>query len=53
MRGNYLGSIRHYFGTGKEAFYLDESVKFFNERRIALGDDNSMIDDDEIFDVLS
>ena len=53
VRGNYLGAIKAYFGIGKEKFYLDEGIALFNERRNELGDENSMLDEDELFDVLN
>ena len=33
VRGNYYGSIKIYFGIGKEEFYLSEGVQFFINRK--------------------
>jgi len=38
VRNDYLGAIKAYFGIGKEKFYLEEGIAFFNERRNELGD---------------
>lgn len=48
-----MGAIKAYFGILKEKFYFDEGIALFNERRIELKDWNSMLDEDELFDVLN
>ncbi len=48
-----MGAIKAYFGILKEKFYFDEGITLFNERRIELKDWNSMLDEDELFDVLT
>lgn len=53
LKGNYLGAIKAYFGILKEKFYFDEGIALFNKRRIELKDWNSMLDEDELFDVLN
>ncbi len=50
MRGNYFKSITTFFGTGKEQFYFEESIKYFTERKEQLKDNTSMVDEEEVFD---
>jgi len=50
VRGNYLGSIKIYFGTGKEQFYLSESVELFTQRKQELGDWSEMVDTDMVLE---
>jgi len=53
VRGNYIGSIKAYFDKKKEGYYEDETIRYFTQRKVDLGDSTEMIDIDDLYDVLT
>ncbi len=45
LGGDYIGSIKLFFGVGKEVFYLEQSIQYFTQRERDL-------EEKHLFDVL-